>query len=136
MGLANQWSGRHDDQCEDPDFNNSIQCLCLDRFIDARTATPHNLHVLIVTEADLAVLKVAYSTHKESLDAWREFVIQAAEPNTLLDEELRRLAGFDEGEDVTIEDVVADLSDIDLIDWWTTRDRGNAARLYEVQDKR
>lgn len=99
--------------------------------------TARNLHVLIVTEADLAVLKVAHATHRESIQAWREFVIDAAQPETVFDDELRNLYSDDPDERlVDIEKIIGDLSNVDLIDWWTGRDAGNAARFYEVQDKR
>lgn len=134
MGIARQWAGQHDDQCEDTEFHNSIACLCLDRFIAAHTATPRNLHVLIVTEEGKQVHTGAYATHHDMLQAWKDWVVSVATEETALDEELRDLAAMDDVPD--IKDAVDDLSVIDLTHWWEGRDDLNEVRFYEVQDRR
>lgn len=97
-------------------------------------ATPRNLHILIVTEEGQRVHTGAYATHNNMLQAWKDWVVEAAEPNTALDPELRALAAMDDVPD--IEQVIEDLSVVELVHWWEGRDDLNEVRFYEVQDRR
>lgn len=97
----------------------------------------NRLHVLVVTEEDRQVHGGAYSTEADSRQAWRQFVIDTARPSTALDDELRDLALLDYQEaGWPIADVVDQLNDIDLIEWWRSRDDGNDVWFREVTDHR
>jgi hypothetical protein len=135
----------HDSQCEDGLTGllggDVVLCMCMDRATVTYPelgATPRNLCGLIVIEDGKRVHATIHSTMDAARAAWREFVIEAAGPNTALDEELRDAAHLDVQENGwTIERVVADLSDFDLIEWWVNRPATfpNEVHFFEAQDK-
>lgn len=138
----------HDAQCEDGLTGmlgmggTVVLCMCLDRYMKVNwpvpPATPRNLHVLVVKESDVTVHAAAYATHTDALHGWSNFVCEAAQPNTVLFDELLKLSLKCEREPSTTARELIDygISFIDLIDWWIGRQEGNEARIFEVQDKR
>jgi hypothetical protein len=103
--------------------------------VSRHRSTPRNLHVLLVIEEYVMVHRTVHSSQRVSRLEWRRFINEIAEPNTAIDEELRAMAAsLDDTSEWTIDDILEDLTDIDLIEWWVHRKEGNAVHIFEVQD--
>ena len=94
------------------------------------------IHVLVIIESGLAVQATAHNTLEGAREQMRQFVSEAAQPNTVLYEELAALSLKCERDSGTTARELIDfgIADTDLIEWWVHRDKDNEMRFYPVTD--
>lgn len=95
--------------------------------------TKPNVQVLTIKETYQLVERHVFNTLDEATRMMRRRIERWAQADDVMADELRDLA--DVGDSPSLQQVIHDLSKIDLIEWWVGRREGNEMSIVEAQDR-